>query len=699
MSQNKMPPDQYSQMIKHLTRRKIKDPFIPDSAIERPKRILEIEAFQDFNKRNPKADGGMLVQPGFGGTRQGYAGRTAKKITDFPPEVQERIKEYGVEKYNKLNKNQKYDIRNPKRLNKTFNFKFKGNKFPVQILGLKEASAKNIQDLLNILEKNPNITPEQWFAKTSKATKSAGAGLYQISQDLLKYIKGDFDAIKGATSKETFDKLNIKNLIKDQIPNLKNISGKAFRQSVATAARAKKAVTNTFEAVIRLNEEFKLDPDIELDELAEQLYGKGASRSVPLMNQTRNDVTRYIEVLKTGTRKNLNIPNFKYPSANQAANILDSIAEKSGDFGFQEGMIRDLKFNIRDDLLKLKKGTTKNLRSVLSDLIKGKGNVIDEAVGLSATFEDAPGYTEATQVIKNKFNKRKGSLIDKPFSALIKKLKTNSATTKEINDFNAISKRFMKETGVDSPIIKTGKNLKPEKFIKSFIDYSPEAQANIKQLAKENNFVIQTKSEPLKNVVASLQKRKGEAGFIDRQLLTDAGKFLGRTAQAGFLTPTGVLATTTGLGGLDLTTPAGRLTLGAEAAFAPELVRASIGATKGIQNRALQKGVQQFLNLGLPTRLALRAARVASPIGIASLVGEGLYQGGKFAKQRFEELAAMSPEQRQELRSQGARQAFDPFQAAGGGLAKQAGDRSGPPPEKGPMSQGLPGLLKRVRNL
>ena len=36
---------------------------------------------------------------------------------------------------------------------------------------------------------------------------------------------------------------------------------------------------------------------------------------------------------------------------------------------------------------------------------------------------------------------------------------------------------------------------------------------------------------------------------------------------------------------------------------------------------------------------------------------------------------------------------------AGGGIAKLAGDRSGPPPEKGPDSQGLPGLLKRVRNL
>ena len=386
-------------------------------------------------------------------------------------------------------------------------FTFKGNPITLNIKGLTGRSIKNVQNLLKIIEDNPNISPEEWFAKTSKV-QGASSGLDQLARDLLKYVKGDTKNLSGAVSKEVFDKLKIKKLIKDEIPNLNKISGKVVRQTAGTAAAAKKAVTNTFEAVMRLNEEFKLDPDVDIEELAEQLYGKGASKSVPLMNQTRNDVAKYVEVLKTGTRKNLNIPNFKYPSANQAADILDSIADRSGSFGFQEGVIRDLKFSIRDDLLKLKKGTTVNLRRVLSDLIKGKGDVIDEAVGLSATFEDAPGYTEATQVIKGNINKRKANTIDKPFSAVIKKLKTNSATTKEINDFNTISKRFMKEEGVDSPIIKTGKNLKPEKFIKSFKDYSPEAQANIKQLAKENNFVIQTKSEPLKNVVSSLQKNR-----------------------------------------------------------------------------------------------------------------------------------------------------------------------------------------------
>ena len=36
---------------------------------------------------------------------------------------------------------------------------------------------------------------------------------------------------------------------------------------------------------------------------------------------------------------------------------------------------------------------------------------------------------------------------------------------------------------------------------------------------------------------------------------------------------------------------------------------------------------------------------------------------------------------------------------AGGGLLKQAGDRSGPPPESGPNSQGLQGLMKRVKRI
>jgi hypothetical protein len=41
--------------------------------------------------------------------------------------------------------------------------------------------------------------------------------------------------------------------------------------------------------------------------------------------------------------------------------------------------------------------------------------------------------------------------------------------------------------------------------------------------------------------------------------------------------------------------------------------------------------------------------------------------------------------------------AFEYTGAAGGGLLKQAGDRSGKPPEAGPNSQGLDFLMKRGR--
>ena len=58
----------------------------------------------------------------------------------------------------------------------------------------------------------------------------------------------------------------------------------------------------------------------------------------------------------------------------------------------------------------------------------------------------------------------------------------------------------------------------------------------------------------------------------------------------------------------------------------------------------------------------------------------------------------MSPEQRQELSRQSDDFSFgEAAGAAGGGLLKQAGDRSGKPPEAGPNSQGLDFLMKRGR--
>ena len=67
-------------------------------------------------------------------------------------------------------------------------------------------------------------------------------------------------------------------------------------------------------------------------------------------------------------------------------------------------------------------------------------------------------------------------------------------------------------------------------------------------------------------------------------------------------------------------------------------------------------------------------------------------------EQRVKDLEAQKNLLRSQSRGFGTPVMADQL-LAGGGVAKMAGVSSGPPPEKGPMSQGLPGLLKRGRRI
>ena len=81
-----MTPKEYKQMMDYLTRSGIRKQikFASDIASPDPKpQVKEIELFNAFNRRNPKAGGGMLVQPGFGGTRQGYRQPPSKTSQNF----------------------------------------------------------------------------------------------------------------------------------------------------------------------------------------------------------------------------------------------------------------------------------------------------------------------------------------------------------------------------------------------------------------------------------------------------------------------------------------------------------------------------------------------------------------------------------------------------------------------------------------
>ena len=96
--------------------------------------------------RNMFADG-QLVQPNADGSRTGYKG-----IKDYSEDIQKRIKDFGVKKYNNLTNEQKYDVRKPRTSTTPYSFKFGKNKFDATVTGLTKKGANNVQQLLNLIE-------------------------------------------------------------------------------------------------------------------------------------------------------------------------------------------------------------------------------------------------------------------------------------------------------------------------------------------------------------------------------------------------------------------------------------------------------------------------------------------------------------------------------------------------------------------
>jgi len=111
------------------------------------------------------------------------------------------------------------------------------------------------------------------------------------------------------------------------------------------------------------------------------------------------------------------------------------------------------------------------------------------------------------------------------------------------------------------------------------------------------------------------------------------------------LGPTGMVGLNVALG-TDPTETLDRVGLETEAAFAPSLVKGVTSITDKIKNPMLRKVAERATLAGMSPAMAMRAARVASPLGIASLGLEGLYQYGKFAKDEIAKVKAMSPEER-----------------------------------------------------
>ena len=124
-------------------------------------------------------------------------------------------------------------------------------------------------------------------------------------------------------------------------------------------------------------------------------------------------------------------------------------------------------------------------------------------------------------------------------------------------------------------------------------------------------------------------------------------QLLGKGINLGF-GPTGILGINAYLG-IDPKESLDRAMLGVESALLPSAVKGTLSVTDKIKNPALRKIAERATLAGLSPAMALRLARVANPVGIATLVGEGLYQLGKKGYDQYQQMQDMTEQEKSDF--------------------------------------------------
>ena len=238
------------------------------------------------------------------------------------------------------------------------------------------------------------------------------------------------------------------------------------------------------------------EPDeiTSIKNLAKLVYG---SDSIKDMTMVSNDIVRYQDFL-LGFKT---IPGLTIPPKNKLNDILSEFPSQSqwGKFASEE--LRRSKLKIRDALIDNKGTKLQTLRDNIVKLVNSKGLELDEAMGISATYERAPGYTELGQIIPKNINQLKNKQIDQPFGKLLERVvngETGSSITQDIESFNKVSRNFQKTNKVDTAILtyKPGEVLNPSNFVSQFDKLSPEAQRNITDLGKKG-IAVESNAAPM----------------------------------------------------------------------------------------------------------------------------------------------------------------------------------------------------------
>jgi len=459
------------------------------------------DPYRDFNERNPMAGGGMLVQPSADGSRPGYANRKPKFASkEF---IAQRDKGKDIPKVRKY-------------LNKVL---------------LKKDSIvfKNIEDIKN----------KAGLRKDSKVNADISRLLNTEYKDKVQ-TEGQIEKKKYGNNAEKFRKIlrDIQKTIPKGKKQFINIAYTAKKNKLegnpSSGAYSRILQEPEFDNFVVLTKDVQSNPqiirfaeefeklyeiqDIDKDffgQLAKNIYGK---KNKDTLRKISADASKYAEFLygvrdvKDADGKRLKLPSvekrgdYLFELLDETLGLEEGEKGKVRPFKFGAGFERDRMFAIRDGLLGLKEGQTEAQRINIRKLLK-KGYNLDEVAGLSATHEIAPGYTELVQGLRKKVNSDKAGKIDKPFARILEQVITGEKPAKgyrygtnksgrpifyqDINEvvnlYNKDAAAYGKKYGIDVPLIEydKSKKLKPQDFLKNYKYLSPEAKANVQDLARK----------------------------------------------------------------------------------------------------------------------------------------------------------------------------------------------------------------------
>ena len=829
--------------------------------IDRPQRALDREAIDDFMKRNPMAGGGMLVQPSADGSRPGYNGKDNKKVSPNNITKSEAsfkvyedkfgkklLDEMAQEKYNKnfrdLDKNNQLKFFKSQ-LNKYEDFIKENKRYPnpteAYNIGLTQGGKKSsiLTDEVKTKIKDIYTSGEGGSTYISKKLAEEVPPINVDDSTIRRFITAEEEAgnlvrptkFKTQEPKAPKDRYNIIRKVTNR--DLKGFTvGRSGTEVLAPEGSKYKITFN----IPRSTETTKIPSEYQgtqyyktkaqadkalagskkfSKDLARQAKANKGLREIILEEISDPDVEREIVTMKEGTDlATAHRASYKQiKKLGELYNILNLGIEAPG---INSGAIRkfenklDNLYKEQNNLIRTARRSTnkgleipKNIQKRIDDVNKEISSVVDltnqRVQGILVDAKTLKPYTYGINYIKTYGmgfldNKPVKDITDADLKVIEDNLKFQIDREKKLG---SKTESFLRDR---QPLLKYTKELSEPGFINKI-------PAKLRPVLLGTGITIGGVSAVSAADGTETKSILPEAAAGTTAALTLGTKkgrnIAGRIIGGGF-GPTGLAGLTVAGGGYDLSSPLDRFILSSEAAFAPELVKGTIGATKGMKNRALQKVVQRALNLGMSVPTALKVARIASPLGLATLAGEGIYQVGKLGFEDQKRFDALTPEQQAAERAEQEAFAFDvqgakdggrigfklgslrkgiqalidesvkktpkdttpeldklikktldedffdkkdriidninakiararakgldseeigrsqiefyddilksnfktktgPFfdrrKKAGGGLLKQAGVESGPPPESGPNSQGLQGLLNRVKKV